>query len=65
MLHLGDDGERFTVHVHDRTDPAEPDLDEGVALAVVEALAVSWEVRGDRLDGSVVVMSWPLGGPAG
>lgn len=65
LLHLDDDGTRFTVHVHDATDPAEPDLDEGVALAVVEALAGASEVRGDRLDGSVVVMSWPVPSPTG
>ena len=54
-LVLRDDASRFTVEVTDSADQVLPDDDEGVALALVSAL-----VPDLRVDGSRVVLAWPV-----
>ena len=49
-----DDGHGFEVEVHDRSDPAVPDEDDGVALALVRALVPEL-----RTHGEVVTLAWP------
>lgn len=52
MVVSDDDG--FCVEVRDRTDPALPDEDDGVALALVRALAPEL-----ALDGAALRLTWP------
>ena len=54
-LVLRDEGDRFVVEVTDASDPAVPDADDGVALALVRAL-----VPDVAVDGSHVTLTWPL-----
>ena len=54
-LVLRDEGDRFVVEVLDGSDPAVPDADDGVALALVRAL-----VPDVAVDGSHVTLTWPL-----
>jgi len=54
-LVMRDEGDRFVVEVTDASDPAVPDADDGVALALVEALVPEVVV-----DGSHVTLTWPL-----
>ena len=49
-----EDGHGFEVEVHDRSDPAVPDEDDGVALALVRALVPEL-----RTHGEVVTLAWP------
>jgi len=49
-----EDGHGFEVEVHDRSDPAVPDEDGGVALALVRALVPEL-----RSHGEVVTLAWP------
>lgn len=51
---LGDEGDRFVVEVSDASDPAVPDADDGVALALVRALVPDVSV-----DGARVTLAWP------
>jgi anti-sigma regulatory factor (Ser/Thr protein kinase) len=53
-----DDGRAFEVEVHDRTDPQLADEDDGVALALVHALAPQVDL-GPRL----VTLVWPRTAP--
>ena len=55
-LVLRDEGDRFVVEVTDASDPAVPDADDGVALALVEALVPEVAV-----DGPHVTLTWPRG----
>ncbi len=49
-----DDGQAFEIEVHERTDPALGDEDDGVALALVQAL-----VPTVRHDAGAVLLAWP------
>ena len=49
-----EDGHGFEVEGHDRSDPAVPDEDDGVALALVRALVPEL-----RTHGAVVTLAWP------
>jgi len=49
-----EDGHGFEVEVRDRSDPAVPDEDDGVALALVRALVPEL-----RTHGEVVTLAWP------
>jgi anti-sigma regulatory factor (Ser/Thr protein kinase) len=53
---LRDDAARFQIEVTDASDPSQPDDDDGVALALVGALVPEL-----RVEGTVVVIAWPLG----
>jgi anti-sigma regulatory factor (Ser/Thr protein kinase) len=53
---LSDDAAQLRVQVTDAADPGQPDEDDGVALALVGALVPDLLV-----DGSVVVLAWPIG----
>lgn len=52
---VSDDASRFRVEVTEATDPAQPDDDDGVALALVSALVPELQV-----EGSLVALGWPL-----
>ena len=53
-LVVRDDGEAFEVEVRERSDPAVPDDDDGVALALVRALVP--DVRSAQ---GVLTLAWP------
>ena len=62
-LELADGADRFTVRVHDPSDPAQPDEDDGLALALVGSLAGGVEQAPHPDGGTVLSLWWPLAEP--
>jgi anti-sigma regulatory factor (Ser/Thr protein kinase) len=50
----------FEIEVRDRTDPSLPDEDDGVALALIRALAPVVSTPATDSSGSTLVLAWPL-----